>query len=141
MVFNATFNNISAISWRPVLLVEETWVTGENHRPAGNLWQTLSYKVVCSSPSSRFELTTSMEIGTDYIGSCKSNCHAITTTMAHITLRCSKVVWCCKLLSLLWFRNRWYDFTFFSTPGKNAIGSSKIKNLIMNLAKLQMTSL
>jgi hypothetical protein len=30
MVFNATFNNISVISWRSVLLVEET---GENHRP------------------------------------------------------------------------------------------------------------
>jgi hypothetical protein len=27
--FNATFNNISAISWRPVLVVEEA---GENHR-------------------------------------------------------------------------------------------------------------
>ena len=24
VVFNATFNNISALSWRPVLLVEET---------------------------------------------------------------------------------------------------------------------
>jgi len=31
MVFNATFNNISVISWRPVLLVEETGVPGENH--------------------------------------------------------------------------------------------------------------
>jgi len=31
MVFNATFNNISVISWRSVLLVEET---GENHQPA-----------------------------------------------------------------------------------------------------------
>jgi hypothetical protein len=31
MVFNATFNNISAISWRSVLLVEETRVPGENH--------------------------------------------------------------------------------------------------------------
>ena len=27
MVFNATFNNISVISWRSVLLVEETGVT------------------------------------------------------------------------------------------------------------------
>jgi len=26
MVFNATFNNISAISWQPVLLVQETGV-------------------------------------------------------------------------------------------------------------------
>jgi hypothetical protein len=33
MVFNATFNNISVISRRSVLLVEETGVPGENHRP------------------------------------------------------------------------------------------------------------
>ena len=32
MVFNGTFNNISVISWRSVLLVEETGVPGENHR-------------------------------------------------------------------------------------------------------------
>jgi hypothetical protein len=30
---NATFNNISVISWRSVLLVEETGGPGENHRP------------------------------------------------------------------------------------------------------------
>jgi hypothetical protein len=30
--FNATFSNISAISWRPVLVVEEAGVPGENHR-------------------------------------------------------------------------------------------------------------
>jgi hypothetical protein len=29
MVFNATFNNISVISWQSVLLVEETGVPGE----------------------------------------------------------------------------------------------------------------
>jgi hypothetical protein len=29
--YNTTFNNISAISWRSVLLVEETGVPGENH--------------------------------------------------------------------------------------------------------------
>ena len=33
--FNATFNNISAISWRPVLVVEEA---GENHRPWTSNW-------------------------------------------------------------------------------------------------------
>jgi len=32
MVFSATFNNISVISWRSVLLVEDTGVLGENHR-------------------------------------------------------------------------------------------------------------
>ena len=31
MMFNATFNNISVISWWSVLLVEETGVPGENH--------------------------------------------------------------------------------------------------------------
>ena len=36
MVFNAIFNNISLISWRSVLLVEETGVLGENHRPASD---------------------------------------------------------------------------------------------------------
>jgi len=33
MVFNATFNNISAISWRSVLLLEETGVLGKNYHP------------------------------------------------------------------------------------------------------------
>ena len=33
MVFNATFNNISVVSLRSVLLVEETGVPGESHRP------------------------------------------------------------------------------------------------------------
>jgi hypothetical protein len=36
VVFNATFNNIFAISWRSVLLVEETGVPGENHRPVAS---------------------------------------------------------------------------------------------------------
>jgi hypothetical protein len=36
MVFNATFNNIPVISWRPVLLVEETGVPVESHQPVAN---------------------------------------------------------------------------------------------------------
>ena len=36
MVFNDTFNNISVISWWPVLLVEETGVPRENHRPVAS---------------------------------------------------------------------------------------------------------
>jgi len=36
MVFNITFNNISDISRWSVLLVEETGVPGENHRPAAS---------------------------------------------------------------------------------------------------------
>jgi len=47
MVFNATFNNISVISWRSVLFMEET---GENHRPVTSYLQTLSHNVVSSTP-------------------------------------------------------------------------------------------
>ena len=36
MVFNVTVNNISVISWPSVLLVEETKVHRENHRPVAN---------------------------------------------------------------------------------------------------------
>ena len=49
-VFNATFNNISVISWRSVLLVEETGVPGENHRPASSHWQTWLHYIVPSTP-------------------------------------------------------------------------------------------
>jgi hypothetical protein len=34
IMLNATFNNISVISWQTVLFVEETGVLGETHRPA-----------------------------------------------------------------------------------------------------------
>ena len=80
MLFNATFNNISVISiWRSVLLVEETGVPGENHRHIVNHWQTLSHNIVHLSWA-WFELTTLMVIGTDCIGSCKSNYHTTTTS-------------------------------------------------------------
>ena len=36
MVFNATFKNISVISWLSVLLVEKTGGPGENHRPVAS---------------------------------------------------------------------------------------------------------
>ena len=36
MMFNATFNNISVISWWSVLLVEETRVPGEIQRPSAS---------------------------------------------------------------------------------------------------------
>jgi len=48
MVFNATFNNILVISGWSVLLVEETGVPGESHRPTASHWQTLSHNVVWS---------------------------------------------------------------------------------------------
>jgi hypothetical protein len=41
--FNATFSDISAMSWRPVLEVEEAGVPEENHR----LW-TMRMRVECT---------------------------------------------------------------------------------------------
>ena len=61
MVFNSTFNNISAKLWQSVLLVEKTRVPEENQR--GSNSKTL------------------MVIGIDGTGSGKSNYHMITTMM------------------------------------------------------------
>jgi len=55
MVFNATFNNISVISWWSVLLVEETGGPGENHQPVISHWQTFSHNVVSSTPRLRWD--------------------------------------------------------------------------------------
>ena len=79
MVFNATFNNISVISCQSVLLVEETGIPRENHRHVASHWQTLLHNAVHLT---QFKIRTSVVIGTDCTGSCKSNYHTITTTMA-----------------------------------------------------------
>ena len=103
MMFNTTFINISVISLCSVLLVEETRVLRENHQPVASHWQTLSHNVVSSMPGPSgiqtrnvsddkhyhimfywtvFKLTTLVVIGTDCIGSFKSNYHMVTTTTA-----------------------------------------------------------
>jgi hypothetical protein len=47
MLFNATFNNISTISWQSALLAEET---GENQRSVASHRQTLSHNSVSRTP-------------------------------------------------------------------------------------------
>jgi hypothetical protein len=71
MVFIATFNNISAISWRSVLLVEETGVLGENPTTCAI---SADHHLSCEfrSGSQRGVLNTS-----------KSNYHTITITTIH----------------------------------------------------------
>ena len=70
VVLNATFNNISAILWRSVLLVEETGVPGEitNH--------------LFMSRIRTHKFSGDTFVGTDCMGSCKSNYHTITITTA-----------------------------------------------------------
>ena len=46
VVFKATVNNMSAISWQSDFVEEETGGPGENHRPAASQRQTLSHNGV-----------------------------------------------------------------------------------------------
>ena len=77
MEFNTTFNNISAISWRSVLMVDETVVPGENHRSVASHWQTLSHNVI--SNTHRLSGIQTQNFSDCTVG-CKSNYHTITTT-------------------------------------------------------------
>ena len=80
MVFNATFNNISVISWRSIS------IGGGNRRKPPTCRKSLTnYHIMLyeyTSPWIGFEPTTLVMIGTDCIGNWKSNCHTITTTTA-----------------------------------------------------------
>jgi hypothetical protein len=84
MVLNATFNNISVISLQSVLLVEETRVPGENHRPADK---------------SRFECTTLVynvkikgQVGTAF----KYNQHNMAKYFHMIYCRCQNLTINCN---------------------------------------------
>ena len=82
MVFSATFNNFSVISWRPVLLVEETGIPWEKTQTCH--YHIMLYRVHLAWV--RFELTNLVVIGNYCIGSCKSNYHTITTIVTEISL-------------------------------------------------------
>ena len=79
--FNITFNNISVISWLSVLLVEETGGPGDLSQVTDKLYHIMFH----TSLWLRFELTTSVVIGTGCIGSCKSNYHTITATTVSLS--------------------------------------------------------
>jgi hypothetical protein len=73
MVFNTTFNNISVISWRSFYWWRKPQTCCKS------LTLTHNVQWIYTSPWSGFELM-SVVIGTDCIGSCKSNYRTITAT-------------------------------------------------------------
>jgi len=80
MVFNATFNNISVISWRSVLLVQETGVPGENHRPATSHRQTLSQNDVSCTPRHKWRNRTV------HSGNLETEAKSIPLTYIHVNM-------------------------------------------------------
>ena len=84
VVFNAIFNNISVILQRSALLVEETGVHGENHRPVVSHCLTLLHNVVSSTPRHERGSNSQFQWLYNFKGSCKSNYHMVTTTMVPV---------------------------------------------------------
>jgi hypothetical protein len=101
LVLNATFNNISVLSWQSVLLVEETGIPGENYRPVQVTNKFITYVVSSIHHMKGIWLTMLVVLGTDCIGSYKSNYHTIMATTAPDDFK-AKVWYSSSLKILLW---------------------------------------
>jgi hypothetical protein len=79
MVFNATFNNISVIFWRSVLLVEETAMPGENHK-------SLNWFLAVSTFIMSYKFTVSLGSCCGW-WNCRPSASMLNETKNYLTLR------------------------------------------------------
>ena len=116
MVFNATFNNISVILWRSVLLLEENRRT--QRKPPTRRKSLTNCITSCCIAWVIFEITTLVVIFTDCIGSCKSNYHATTPTTDNINMYNKKTV----QYTSVWFFSIFHRLiTLWLNKGNNKI--------------------
>jgi hypothetical protein len=93
-------NQSTRRSWWSVLLVEETRVPGDLPQVTDKLYHNkMLYWLILSWAG--FELTMLVVIGTDYIGSYKSNYHTIATT----TTPLFQYVYQCNIHQLIYNKN------------------------------------
>ena len=100
MIINATVNNISVISWRSVLLVEETEKTTVSQVTIIKN-QIMLYRVPLAMNEVRAHLVV---IGADCTCSWKSNYHTITTT----TILSEKYMIDCLMLITVYWTPYWH---------------------------------
>ena len=90
MMLNATFNNISIISWRSYFFLICGGNPSTRRKPSTcrksltNFYHIMLYWIHLTWAG--FEFTISGVISTEYIGICKSNYHTSTTTTASFVI-------------------------------------------------------